>query len=75
MPGKKYIKIQVSDIVGSGGKVKFEVIPGDVLEIIRKKPCLGGMGICWEVKNLKTGETGFVPAKRMKNRHYVYTKE
>jgi len=72
---KTYIKIQVADIVGSGGKVKFKIIPGDVLEVIRSQPCRGGRGECWEVKNTKTGETGFVPANRMKNRHHVFTKE
>ncbi len=75
MTGKKYIKIEVPDSVFSGGKVKFNLIPGDILEVIRKKLCLDGKGECWEVKNIKTGETGFVNAERMKNRHYVYTKE
>jgi len=73
--GKKYIKIEEPDSVFAGGKVKYNLIPGDFLEVIRKKTCLGGKGECWEVKNIKTGETGFVNAERMKNRHYVYTKE
>lgn len=72
---KKYIKIKVPDSVFAGGKVKFTIIPGDVLEVVRSKTCLDGKGECWEVKNIKTGETGFVPAKRMKSMHYVYTKE
>lgn len=38
MTGKKYIKIFVPDSVYSGGKVKFNVIPGDILEVIRKRP-------------------------------------
>ena len=55
--------------------MKFTVIPGDVLEVVRSKICLSGKGECWEVRNIKTGETGFVNAETMKNRHYVYTKE
>jgi tetratricopeptide (TPR) repeat protein len=72
---KWYIKIKVPDSVFAGGKVKFTVIPGDILEVIRKQTCFGGTGECWEVGNIKTGDTGFVNAERMKNRHYVYTKE
>jgi tetratricopeptide (TPR) repeat protein len=75
MTVKKFIKIKVPEHVSYGGKVKFTVVPGDVLEVIRKKPCLGGKGECWEVINIKTGETGFVNAKKMINRQYVYTEE
>jgi hypothetical protein len=70
--GKKYIKIIEPDNVYAGGKVKFSLVPGDVLEVIRKKTCLGGTGECWEVRNIQTGETGFVSAKQMESSHYVY---
>lgn len=73
--GKKYIEIKVPDSAYAGGKVKFSLVPGDILEVIRKKTCLGGTGECWEVRNIQTGETGFVSAKQMEFRHYVYTKE
>jgi len=72
---KTYIKIQVPDRVDFRGKLKYKVIPGDVLEVVRSTPCRSGNAECWEVKNIKTGETGFVPANKMKNRHYVYTEE
>ncbi len=75
LAGKKYIKILVPDSVFDGGKVKFNVIPGDILEVIRKKLCLDGKRECWGVKNIKTGETGVVLAEGMKNRQYVYTEE
>ncbi|NNK86467.1 MAG: hypothetical protein HKO91_13055 [Desulfobacterales bacterium] len=75
MTVKKFIKINVPDHVSSGGKVKFTVVPGDVLEVIRKKLCLDGKRECWVVKNIKTVETGVVFAERMKNRQYVYTEE
>ena len=74
-PGKKYIEIKVPDSVFSGGKLKYKIVPGDQLEVIRKKTCLDGKSECWEVKNVKTGETGFVNAEKMKQIHYVYTKE
>ncbi len=73
--GKKYIKIFAPDSVFSGGKVKFNVIPGDTLEVIRIKPCLDGKKECWVVRNVKTGETGVVAANRMKYRQHVYTEE
>ncbi len=72
VPGKKYIKIIEPDSVYAGGKVKYSLVPGDVLEVIRKKTCLGGTGECWEVRNIQTGETGFVSAKQMESIHYVY---
>jgi len=75
MPGKKYIKIYVPESVYEGGKVKFNVIPGDTLEIIRIKRCLDGKKECWVVRNVKTGETGVVGANRMKYRQHVYTEE
>lgn len=75
MPGKKYIKIYVPESVYDGGKVKFNVIPGDILELIRINPCGGGKKECWVVRNVKTGETGVVAANRMKYRQLVYTEE
>ena len=75
MTGNRYIKILEPDSVFSGGKVKFNVIRGDILEVIRIKLCLDGKGECWIVRNIETGETGVFSAKRIKNRHYIYTKE
>jgi len=72
---KKYITIKEPDVVSEHGKGKFEVYPGDTLEIIEIKTCLGGSGICWKVKNIETGEYGYVRAKRMNERHEVYEKE
>jgi tetratricopeptide (TPR) repeat protein len=71
---KKYIKIKVPDSVFAGGKVKFPLFPGDILEVIQIKLCLDGKGECWVVREIKTGETGFVKAGRMKNRHYIVPK-
>ena len=72
--GKKYIEIKVPDSVYAGGKVKYTVIPGDVLEVIRSKTCLDGKGECWIVREVKTEETGVVKAERMINRHYIIPK-
>jgi len=54
------------------GKPKFEVKPGDILEVTHTQTCISGSGICWEVKNTRTGEWGFVSAEIMKRRHHVY---
>jgi hypothetical protein len=71
----RYIKIQEPDVVYEYGKGKYEVWPGDLLEIRAIKTCRGGSGICWKVRNVKTGEIGYVNAVRMKERHHVYTEQ
>ena len=68
---KPYINILVVDVVEAGGKPKFRVKPGDVLEIIREKTCLNGHGICFKVRNPDTGEWGFVTENRMKQNHHI----
>ena len=69
-----YIEILEDDIVWEFGKSKYEVSPGVILEILKKKTCRSGKGICYKVKNLKTDEIGYVVAKRMKERHKMYSK-
>ena len=69
---KTYIFVESPDIVGYSGKPKFKIGPGDVLEVTHTKPCISGDGICWEVRDMKTGEWGFVNAEAMKRRHHVY---
>jgi hypothetical protein len=72
---RRYIEIQGSDAVFEYGKVKYEVWPGDKLEIVAAQTCRGGKGLCWRVRNIKTGETGYVSADKMKENHHVYTEE
>jgi hypothetical protein len=72
---KRYITIKEPDVIYEYGKGKFEVYPNDTLEILEIKTCRGGTGICWKVKKLETEEYGYVSAKRMNERHEVYTKE
>ena len=72
---KRYIAIKEPDVIYEYGKGKFEVYPDDILEIIDIKAYRGGTGICWKVKKLETGEYGYVSAKRMNERHEVYTRE
>jgi hypothetical protein len=72
---KRYIEIRESDVVYAYGQVKYEVWPGDKLEIVRSHTCRGGRGLCWDVRNIKTGEIGSVKADRMKEIHHVYTEE
>lgn len=69
-----YIEILENDTIWEFGKAKFEVKPGDRLEIQKEKICRGGKGICYKVKNLKTDEIGYVFAERMKERHKIYSK-
>lgn len=68
-----YIEVQRADTIHEYGEPKFSVAPGDVLKVIRSKTCRFGYGECWEVLNVKTGETGYVIAEKMKKWHRVYT--
>ena len=70
-----YIEIKEDDLVYEFGEPKFEVNPGDKLEILNSKICRGGSGICYKVKKVQTGEIGYVTKKRMEARHRVYTVE
>ena len=70
--GKKYILVQEPDIIQEYGKYKYSVDKGDVLEITMVKTCPDGMRICYEVKNINTGEYGFVLKDRMEKRHYIF---
>ena len=63
------IAIQNKDTVWEYGKPKFQVYKGDHLYPLSKKTCRGGKGECWKVMNVKTGETGYVSAKKMKADH------
>jgi len=68
---KPYIVILTNDIVEAGGKPKFKVTYGDILEIVHDKTCLNGSGICYKVKNPNTGEWGFVTHNRMEEFHHI----
>ncbi len=67
-----YIAIVQPDGVGEFGRPKFAVQPGDQLEVLGRKTCRRGAGECWEVRDVKTGQTGFVVAARMRDLHRVY---
>jgi hypothetical protein len=69
---KTFIEIKEPDQVREFGEPKYDVSPGDILEVIHTKTCRSGSGICWKVRNIKTGELGYVFAERMKKRHRVY---
>jgi hypothetical protein len=71
---KTFIEIKEPDQVREFGELKYEVSPGDILEVIATKRCRSGSGICWKVRNIKTGELGYVFAERIKKRHRVYEK-
>jgi hypothetical protein len=72
---KRFIEIKESDVIHEYGKPKYEVWPGDKLEIIDIKRCRSGRGLCWKVKKLETGEIGYVSADRFKEIHHVYPDE
>ena len=71
----KYIEILEPDIVMYGGEVDYRVQPGDTLKVMSTKICISGRGTCFEVKDMKTGKTGYVSEKRMLERHRIYTEE
>jgi peroxiredoxin len=67
-----FIAIQAPDEVREFGKLRFQVVPGDELEVLRSQPCRGGHGTCWAVRNVSTNETGFVSEDRVRALHRVY---
>jgi hypothetical protein len=69
----RYIEIKRDDTVYEYGEPKFKVHPGDTLQILRTKTCRGGVGICYKVKNVDTGEIGYVVEKRMTALHNIYS--
>jgi hypothetical protein len=71
-PRKTYIRIESTEQIYEDGQPKFIANPGEILEVIRVKTCISGSGTCWQVRNNKTGETGFRRADVMKQRHTVY---
>jgi len=70
--GKKYILIQEPDIIQEGGRYKYSVDKGDVLEITWVKTCPDGVRTCYEVRNINTGVYGYVLKDRMEKRHYIF---
>lgn len=70
---KEYVEIKGSDVVYEDSEeVKYEVFPGDKLEILAAQNCRDGKGLCWKVRNVKTGEIGYVSADKMKENHHVF---
>jgi hypothetical protein len=75
-PSKTFIRIEKVEWFYENGLPKFISNPGDILEVIRVKTCISGIGTCWQVRNTKTGETGFKRADLLfKQRHTVYEEE
>ena len=70
-----YVEILEPDQIYYGGKIDFNVEPGDTLKIISSKTCRGGRGTCWEVWDIDKKKTGMVSKQRMEERHKVYQKE
>ena len=70
-----YILIESDEQIYENGQPKFTANRGDILEVIRVKTCISGSGICWQVRNTKTGETGFRRADVLKQRHTVLYEE
>ena len=67
------IAIQSRDWVAEYGRPKFEVGPGDELEVLYSQPCRGAASeTCWAVRNVKTGETGFVTKRHATAVHRLY---
>jgi len=67
------IAIQSRDWVGMFGQPKFEVQPGDELEVLYSKPCRRNrVETCWAVRNVRTGESGMMSERHAKAVHRVY---
>lgn len=71
---RTYIEIKEPDKLLKGGKVAFLVTKGDKLEVLLRKTCKSGQGECWLVRDLKTGNFGYVKADSMRSKHIVYEK-
>jgi len=72
---KTFVKIQQVEEIYAYGQLQYMVNSGDVLEVVLSKTCRTGFDECWKVRNIATGEIGFVRVKDMKERHYVYTEK
>jgi len=72
---KTYVKIQQVEEVYAYGQLQYMVNTGDVLEVVLSKTCRTGFDECWKVRNVATGEIGYVRATDMKKKHYVYTEK
>lgn len=69
------IKINKKQNIYRGGKVVFTVNKGDVLEVLRQKPCLKNKNkVCWQVADKKTGKFGYVVSDEMYKFHEVINK-
>ena len=69
---KKYITITEPDEIYEYEKYKFDVQPGDILELLEIRSCRDGIEICWKVRKMETGEVGYVKGERMKTIHKIY---
>lgn len=69
---KKYITITEPDEIYEYEKYKFDVQPGDILELLEIRTCRDGIEICWKVRKMETGEVGYAKAERMKSIHEIY---
>ena len=73
---KRYIEIQEADYLAEYGRKTYELNKGDVLQVIQIKPCRFNYYLtCWKVRNVQTGDTGYVVADRMEEKHRVYIEE
>lgn len=69
LPLPKYVKLLHTHTVQEFGKPKFIVHKDDMLEVISRKICRSGRGECWKVRNVATGEVGYVSAVEMRRSH------
>ena len=69
---KKYITITEPDEIYEYEKYKFDVQPGDILEILEIRTSRDGIEISWKVRKMETGEVGYIEAERMKTTHEIY---
>ncbi len=66
-----YITIVQTDTVYENGRPKFQVHPGEMLQILGEETCPRGSGTCWVVRSVKTDEVGFVSVEVMRARHRI----
>ena len=63
-----YIEILEPDRIFYMGEIDFRVEPADTLKVVYSKTCKGGRGVCWEVRDMEKGKTGYVKKIRVEER-------
>ena len=70
---RTYVDVRSPEKIFIKGNMTFIVTEGDTLEVLQRKKCRSSDEECWAVRNIKTGDFGYVKADLIRSKHRVYT--